>query len=105
MKDFVSLNIHDGSYNLDKYLSYNNVAPTYQEYFSKMSNITEPQSYKYAIDDPRWIESMKEKMQAVQDNKTWEMVDLPDRKPPIGCKWIFKVKCKSTGDIKGSRQD
>ncbi|KAL0289416.1 UNVERIFIED_CONTAM: Retrovirus-related Pol polyprotein from transposon RE1 [Sesamum angustifolium] len=32
-------------------------------------------------------------------NETWELVDLPKGKRPIGCKWIFRVKLKPTGEV------
>lgn len=32
-------------------------------------------------------------------NNTWDIVDLPKDKKPIGCKWVFKVKLKSDGSI------
>ncbi|XP_018623538.1 uncharacterized mitochondrial protein AtMg00820-like [Nicotiana tomentosiformis] len=34
-------------------------------------------------------------LHALIDNNTWELVDLPADKTPIGCKWIFKVKYKA----------
>ena len=30
---------------------------------------------------------------------TWELVDLPPRSKPLGCKWIFKRKMKIDGSI------
>lgn len=42
IKDFVSLNIHEGQYSLDKSISYDNLAPNYKYYLSKMSSEVEP---------------------------------------------------------------
>ena len=36
-------------------------------------------------------------MDALQKNKTWELVDLPNGKKPMGCKWVFVVKFKGDG--------
>ena len=33
-------------------------------------------------------------MKALNDNETWEMVKLPNRKKIIGSKWIFSMKYK-----------
>lgn len=99
LKDFVSLNIHEGPYSLDKYVSYISINPTYQVYLAKMSSVTEPQSYKEAASDPKWTEAMNAEIKALQDNHTWEVVELPDGKTPIGCRWIFKVKYKSNGEV------
>ena len=32
-------------------------------------------------------------------NKTWEIVDLPKNKKPVGCKWVYKIKYNSNGTI------
>ena len=42
---------------------------------------------------------MKSEIEALQSNHTWDLVTLPEGKTPIGCKWIFKVKYKSTGEV------
>ena len=36
-------------------------------------------------------------MDALQKKKTWELVDLPSSKKPLGCKWVFAVKFKVDG--------
>ena len=41
-----------------------------------------------------WVE-----MEALEKNKTWEPVDLPRGKSPVGCKWVFKVKYKVDGSL------
>lgn len=42
---------------------------------------------------------MTSEILALESNKTWEITDLPKGKRPIGCRWIFKVKYKSTGEV------
>eukprot|EP01018_Ginkgo_biloba_P002260 Gb_17709 [translate_table: standard] len=32
-------------------------------------------------------------------NNTWDLVVLPSGKKPIGCKWVYKVKCKVDGTL------
>ena len=39
-------------------------------------------------------------MQALEKNKTWEMVNFPVRKKPIGCKWVYTVKHRADGTLK-----
>ncbi|KAL0400000.1 UNVERIFIED_CONTAM: Retrovirus-related Pol polyprotein from transposon RE1 [Sesamum radiatum] len=36
---------------------------------------------------------------ALEQNQTWEIVDLPPDKTAIGCKWVYKVKLKTDGSI------
>ena len=33
------------------------------------------------------------------DNGVWDLVELPEGVKPIGCKWIFKTKQDSKGNI------
>jgi hypothetical protein len=42
---------------------------------------------------------MDEEMAALDANKTWELVPLPEGKKAIGCKWVYKVKHNSDGSI------
>ncbi|GJT26406.1 ribonuclease H-like domain-containing protein [Tanacetum coccineum] len=32
-------------------------------------------------------------------NDTWDITDLPKGRKSIGGKWVFKIKCKSNGEI------
>ncbi|XP_075074620.1 uncharacterized protein LOC142162196 [Nicotiana tabacum] len=65
-----------------------------------ISAIVEPRTFKEASSNQKWIEVMQAKISALQDNNTWSFVDLPQGKVPIGCKWVFKVKYKSNGEVK-----
>ena len=42
---------------------------------------------------------MQKELDALDQNFTWELVKLPKGKKAIGCKWVFKVKLKSTGAL------
>lgn len=42
---------------------------------------------------------MRLEIQALSDNQTWEVVDLPAGKKPIGCKWVYKVKYRADGNV------
>ncbi|KAE8676712.1 hypothetical protein F3Y22_tig00111582pilonHSYRG00749 [Hibiscus syriacus] len=55
--------------------------------------------YNEAIQDPLWIKVMQEEIQALESNNTWCVVPLPPGKVPIGCKWVYKVKFRSNGEV------
>lgn len=38
-------------------------------------------------------------MEALYRNNTWDLTNLPAGRKPIGCKWIYKIKYKSNGEI------
>ena len=42
---------------------------------------------------------MKDEMKSMQDNDVWDIVKLPESVKPIGCKWIFKTKRDSKGNV------
>ena len=42
---------------------------------------------------------MNEEMKSLQKNETWELVDRPPRKKPVGCRWVYIVKHKADGTI------
>lgn len=64
------------------------------------SFVVEPKSFQEAYKDRRWVEAMQVEIQAMQNIKAWELVPLPQRKKLIGCKWVYKVKLKATGEVK-----
>ena len=37
---------------------------------------------------------MKEEIKSIEKNETWELMNLPKEKKPIGLKWVFKIKFK-----------
>nr|XP_009761182.1 PREDICTED: uncharacterized protein LOC104213382 [Nicotiana sylvestris] len=46
------------------------------------------------------VNAMQQEIQDLEDNKTWDIVDLPKSKTPRGCKWVYKVKYKINGEVK-----
>jgi len=61
-----------------------------------------PITVRQAIHDPdskKWIEAVGEEYKSMQDNKVWELVPLPEGVKPIGCKWLFKTKRDSRGNV------
>ena len=42
---------------------------------------------------------MKEEMNSMAFNRVWDLVELPDGIKSMGCKWVFKTKKDSLGNI------
>ncbi|RVW57217.1 hypothetical protein CK203_109179 [Vitis vinifera] len=53
-----------------------------------------------ALTDPRWKTAMNEEMKSLQKNETWELVECPPGKKPVGCRWIYTVKYRQMFDVK-----
>ena len=55
-----------------------------------------PTTIKEAFSSPDvdlWKEAIRNEMDSIMSNGTWEVVEWPDGKP-IGCKWVFKKKLR-----------
>ncbi|KAD4585972.1 hypothetical protein E3N88_23573 [Mikania micrantha] len=48
---------------------------------------------------PQWKETIKNEIDSILQNHTWELVDLPPGCKPLGYRWIFKRKMKANGSI------
>ncbi|GJT10165.1 ribonuclease H-like domain-containing protein [Tanacetum coccineum] len=64
-----------------------------------LNKFVEPSSYVDDLSDNNWIKAMNNKIEALYINNTWTICDLRVGRNPIGCKWIFKIKYKASGEI------
>jgi hypothetical protein len=46
-----------------------------------------------------WCKAMMEELQAIKENKTWTLTELPARRRAIGLKWVYMVKQNEHGPI------
>ncbi|XP_019232848.1 PREDICTED: uncharacterized protein LOC109213495 [Nicotiana attenuata] len=101
LKDYITTGKphSNNAYSISTFISYDHLSPAYQSYLSVFSTLTEPYSFKEAAHDPRWVEAMDQEVKALEENHTWEIVDLPEGKKPIGSKWVFRIKYKSNREV------
>ncbi|KAL0541282.1 hypothetical protein IC582_021324 [Cucumis melo] len=62
----------------------------------------DPVSFSQAIkgdNSTKWLDAMKEELKSTNDNEVWDFVELPKESKRIGCKWVFKTKRDSNGNI------
>jgi hypothetical protein len=59
----------------------------------------EPRSFVEAERHAAWRAAMQSKMEAAENNYTWELVDLPRGHSAITLKWVFKLKRDEIGVI------
>lgn len=87
-------------HSISNFLNYTSIHPHYYAYLSTFSSFpSEPSSFDKAAQHSGWIQAMNLEIQALTDNHTWEIVDLPAGKHPIGCRWVYKVKYKADGSV------
>lgn len=68
-----------------------------QTHFSFLSY--QPTHFEEAVKEKEWIEAMNNEIEAIEKNKTWELVDLPAGMNSIGVKWVYKTKLNEKGQI------
>ena len=75
----------------------------YNHHFAyRVCMIDEPQTLNEALNSnysKEWKEAADDEYQSLLKNETWDLVDLPEGRKAIDCKWVFKVKYKPDGDI------
>ncbi|KAL6328709.1 hypothetical protein AAG906_003395 [Vitis piasezkii] len=67
--------------------------------YTALATLHEPQTYREASTDPLWQIAMKEELDALTKNHTWDLVPLPPGQSVVGCKWIYKIKTRSDGSV------
>lgn len=51
------------------------------------------------LQNPKWMRSMHEELEAIERNNTWILTDLPQGHKAIDVKWIFKTKMAANGVV------
>ena len=46
-----------------------------------------------------WLETMKDEMKSLNTNDVWDLEETSKGAKTVGCKWIYKMKCDSKGNI------
>jgi hypothetical protein len=47
----------------------------------------------------KWLEAMKDEMRSMSANKVWDLEQIPNGAKIIGCKWVYKMKYDSKGNV------
>ncbi|KAI0991427.1 hypothetical protein K3495_g16760 [Podosphaera aphanis] len=70
------------------------MVPNTQRYQANAVQL-EPATFKQAMksdDHELWGKAIEEEMDALNRNKTWEIVTRPQDRNVVGSKWVFKIK-------------
>ncbi|CAI5504379.1 unnamed protein product [Closterium sp. Naga37s-1] len=68
----------------------------------KSSDAGEPATLKEALessDAEEWKKAMESELKSIEENGTWELVELPKGRKAIRSKWLFKIKSDADGKI------
>ncbi|CAI7860710.1 unnamed protein product [Closterium sp. NIES-53] len=64
-------------------------------FFSPVEMLGEPATIKEALessDAEEWKNAMESELKSIEENDTWELVELPEGRKAITSKWLFKIK-------------
>ncbi|KAK1441129.1 hypothetical protein QVD17_06967 [Tagetes erecta] len=86
-------------YGFEKVVHYSKFSKEHYCFATALNKSVEPRSSKEALKDINWVNAMNKEMEALNRNNTWDLVDLPPGRKPIGCKWVFKIKHDPSGEI------
>lgn len=86
-------------YPIAHYVNCDNFSLSHRSFLAAVDIGREPTSYAEAIKDERWKDAMRKEIQALEDNGTWTVEDLPSGKKAIGNKWVYKIKYNSDGSV------
>lgn len=93
-------NVPSGTvYPISDFVSYDHFSQRHRAYLVGLTSHEEPKSYAQAVNHPEWQHAMAQEIKALEDNQTWELTPLPPGRKPVGCKWVYKIKYKATGEI------
>jgi len=73
-----------------------------QESKTDLSIDNDPVSFSEAMNDDnsdKWLDAMKDELKSMAQNCVWDLVELPEGCKRVGCKWVFKTKRDSHGNI------
>ena len=62
----------------------------------------DPETFSQAIscnESELWYNAMKDELDSMKSNEVWDLVELPKGVQAIGCKWVYKTKRDSLGNI------
>ena len=65
----------------------------------KLTDIQVPNNILEDLQIPKWKQAVNEEIRALEENGTWDVVNLPLAKNPVRCKWIFTIKHKVDGSV------
>jgi hypothetical protein len=62
----------------------------------------DPTSFEEAMrsaHSSRWLEAMEDEMRSMSTNRVWDLEEISKIAKTVCCKWVYKTKCDSKGNI------
>ena len=86
-------------YPISHYALLKRLSPQHRNFIVSLNIVSVPTTLSKALSKNVWRNVMIEEMDALEKNKTWEIVNKPKRKDLVGCKWVFTLKYKDDDSL------
>ena len=86
-------------YPIAHYMNCDNFSVTHRNFLAALTLGREPKSFREAMTDEGWKNSMHEEIKALEDNGTWTLEPLPPGKRVLGNQWVYRIKYRSDGSV------
>ncbi|RVW44140.1 Retrovirus-related Pol polyprotein from transposon RE1 [Vitis vinifera] len=81
---------------ISKFVSYNALSTKCRAFTTNLDRIQIPKNIQEALEILEWKEAVMEEIRALEKNGTWEVMNLPRGKKPMGCKWTYDIDYTET---------
>ena len=51
------------------------------------------------VNSSKWTAAMEDEMKSMSANKVWDLEEILKGGKTVGCKWVYKMKCYSKGNV------
>jgi hypothetical protein len=79
------------------------IPDNYEVYNSKEVQMeNDPTSFEEAMRSEyssKWLDAMKDEIKSMSTNEVWDLEKIPKGAKTVGCKWVYKTKYDSQGNI------
>ncbi|KAM2705568.1 hypothetical protein EV1_034766 [Malus domestica] len=96
---FVDYVTYASRYPISEVISNHSFSNSHIAFLTEVSTLVEPNTFQEANLIPHWRKTMSEELQALEENCTWSIVQLPPRKKAGKSRWVYKTKLKYDGSI------
>jgi hypothetical protein len=67
-----------------------------------IDTVGDPTSYEAAMrsaNSSKWLSAMEDELESMRMNKVWDLEVIPQGAKTVGCKWVYKTKRDSRGNV------
>jgi hypothetical protein len=79
------------------------ISDDYEVYVSEEIQMEgDPTSFEEAMrsaHSSKWLDDIEDEMRSMSVNKVWDLEEILKGAKTVGCKWVYKIKCDSNGNI------